>query len=162
MHILHVTRDSDVGRGQGLGVLDVESDTDLIGCPDCGVVAVGYGRRVQVLSRRPVLRHAGAGAVAQADLALPRTLVSSRNLGRGARRHAAAGQAHQPGGGVGPQHIWRPSRISSADKSVTVMVDLTRGPNRRLSARLLDAVQGRSGTVRRLAQGGRGRGPLVS
>ena len=71
MHILHVTRDSDVGRGQGLGVLDVESDTDLIGCPDCGVVAVGYGRRVQVLSRRPVLRHAGAGAVAQADLALP-------------------------------------------------------------------------------------------
>ena len=53
MHILHVTRDSDVGRGQGLGVLDVESDTDLIGCPDCGVVAVGYGRRVQVLRDAP-------------------------------------------------------------------------------------------------------------
>ncbi|MGH3949976.1 MAG: ISL3 family transposase [Pseudonocardiaceae bacterium] len=45
------------------------------------------------------------------------------------------------------EHIWRPSRISSADKAVTVMVDLTRGPDRRLCARLLDAVQGRSGTV---------------
>ncbi|MGP3924563.1 ISL3 family transposase [Streptomyces sp. 8N616] len=44
------------------------------------------------------------------------------------------------------EHIWRPSRISSADKAVTVMVDLTRGPDRRLCARLLDAVQGRSGT----------------
>lgn len=44
------------------------------------------------------------------------------------------------------QRTWRPSRISSADKAVTVMVDLTRGPDRRLCARLLDAVQGRSGT----------------
>ena len=44
------------------------------------------------------------------------------------------------------EHIWRPSRISSADRAVTVMVDLTRGPDRRLCARLLDAVQGRSGT----------------
>jgi transposase len=45
------------------------------------------------------------------------------------------------------EHIWRPSRISSADKAVTVMVDLTRGPDRRLCARLLDTVQNRSATV---------------
>ena len=44
------------------------------------------------------------------------------------------------------EHIWRPSRISSVDKALTVMVDLTRGPDRGLYARLLDAVQSRSGT----------------
>ena len=43
MHVLHVTRDPDVGGEQGLVVLDVESDADLTGCPDCGVVAVGHG-----------------------------------------------------------------------------------------------------------------------
>jgi hypothetical protein len=45
------------------------------------------------------------------------------------------------------EHIWRPSRISSADKAVTVMVDLTRGPDRRLCARLLDAVQRTASTT---------------
>jgi hypothetical protein len=30
------------------------------------------------------------------------------------------------------EHIWRPSKISSADKAVTVTVDLTRGSDRRL------------------------------
>jgi len=45
------------------------------------------------------------------------------------------------------EHIWRPSRISSVDKAVTVMVDLTRDADGCLHARLLDAVQGRSGRV---------------
>jgi len=45
------------------------------------------------------------------------------------------------------EHIWRPSKISSTDKAVTVMVDLTRDENGCLHARLLDAVQGRSGRV---------------
>lgn len=44
------------------------------------------------------------------------------------------------------EHIWRPGRISSPDKAVTVMADLSRGPDLRLCARLLDAVQDRSGT----------------
>ena len=64
MHVLHVTRDPDVGGEQGLVVPDVESDADLTGCPDCGVVAVGHGRHVQACTT-PVLRHAGASAVAQ-------------------------------------------------------------------------------------------------
>jgi len=34
-------------------VIDVESDATLTGCPDCGVVAVGHGRRVQVLHDTP-------------------------------------------------------------------------------------------------------------
>jgi len=41
---------------------------------------------------------------------------------------------------------YRRSR-SSADKAVTVMIHLTRGPDRRRCARLLDVLQGRSGTV---------------
>lgn len=42
---------------------------------------------------------------------------------------------------------WRPSKISSTDKAVTVMVDLTRDEHGCVRARLLDAVQGRSGRV---------------
>ncbi|MFD4861275.1 hypothetical protein [Streptomyces atratus] len=34
-------------------VLDVGSDTDLTGCPDCGVVAVGHGRHVQARHDAP-------------------------------------------------------------------------------------------------------------
>ncbi|WP_246633001.1 hypothetical protein [Pseudonocardia nigra] len=45
------------------------------------------------------------------------------------------------------RHVQVLHAISSADKAVTVMVDLTRGPDRCLCARLLDAVQGRSGAV---------------
>ena len=43
------------------------------------------------------------------------------------------------------KHIWRPSKLAAADKAVTVMVDLTRDEDGCLHARLLDAVQGRSG-----------------
>ena len=45
------------------------------------------------------------------------------------------------------EHIWRPSRVFSTDKAVTVMVDLTRDADGCLHARLLDAVHGRSGRV---------------
>jgi transposase len=44
------------------------------------------------------------------------------------------------------EHIWRPS-MRSTTKAVTVMVDLTRDEHGCLHARLLDAVEGRSGTV---------------
>ncbi|MFF0065792.1 hypothetical protein ACFYRC_30460 [Streptomyces sp. NPDC005279] len=50
MHVLDVTRDPDVGGGQGLVVLDAESDADLTGCPDCGVVAAGH---IQLLHDAP-------------------------------------------------------------------------------------------------------------
>lgn len=53
MHVLDVARDPNVGGGQGLVVLDVESDADLTGCPDRGVVAVGHGRHVQALHDAP-------------------------------------------------------------------------------------------------------------
>jgi transposase len=45
------------------------------------------------------------------------------------------------------EHIWPPAKITSTDKAVTVMVDLTRDEHGCLQARPLDAVQGRSGKV---------------
>ena len=44
------------------------------------------------------------------------------------------------------EHIWRPG-LRSTTKAVTVMVDLTRDQHGHLHARLLDAVEGRSGTA---------------
>jgi transposase len=53
LHVLEVTT-----RDDGVLVLDVESDQTLTGCPDCGVVAVGHGRRVQVLHDAPCFARA--------------------------------------------------------------------------------------------------------
>ena len=39
MHVL------DVQRGHRTFVITVETDADLTGCPVCGVVAIGHGRR---------------------------------------------------------------------------------------------------------------------
>jgi transposase len=44
------------------------------------------------------------------------------------------------------EHIWRPS-MRGTSRAVTIMVDLTRDAHGCLHARLLDAVEGRSGTV---------------
>jgi len=44
------------------------------------------------------------------------------------------------------EHVWRPGRFG-AGREVTVMVDLTRGVDGVLRARLLDMAAGRSGTV---------------
>lgn len=179
-------------------MLDVESDADLTGCPDCGVVAIGHGRRVQVLHDAPCIGrpvrvrwrkriwrcpemscprstwtedHPYAPARAKLTtratawavdaLRHDDTTVSAiaRHLGVAwdtcwsAIKTAAQTRIADPArlGNVKTigvdEHIWRPSRISSLDKAVTVMVDLTRDPDGCLRARLLDAVQGRSGKV---------------
>lgn len=39
MHVL------DVQRGRGRLTVTVETEADVIGCPGCGVLAVGHGRR---------------------------------------------------------------------------------------------------------------------
>ena len=48
LHVLEVSVDDD-----GHVVVAVESEQTLTGCPDCGVVAVGHGRRVQILHDAP-------------------------------------------------------------------------------------------------------------
>ena len=48
MHVLDVATGED-----GSVLLEVESDDVLTGCPDCGVVAIGHGRRVQLLHDAP-------------------------------------------------------------------------------------------------------------
>jgi transposase len=149
LHVLEVTT-----RDDGVLVLDVESDQTLTGCPDCGVVAVGHGRSVQVLHDAPCF--ARAVRVRHDD-----TTVSAiaRHLGVAWDTCWSAIKPHAetlikvPGRVRGvktigvDEHIWRPSRVSSTDKAVTVMVDLTRDADGCLHARRLDAVQGRSGRV---------------
>ena len=193
MHVLDVAN-----RDDGVLVLDVESDQTLTGCPDCGVVAVGHGRRVQVLHDAPCFGRptrvrwlkriwrcpepACARRTWTEDHAFagPRAKLTSRAIGwavDGLRhddttvsaiaRHLgvawdtcwsaikpyAEALIKVPGRVLGVQtlgvdeHIWRPSKISSTDKAVTVMVDLTHDEDGCLHARLLDAVQGRSGRV---------------
>jgi transposase len=179
-------------------VLEVESDQTLTGCPACGVVAVGHGRRVQTLHDAPCfgtpvrvrwskriwrcpeascpvrtwtedhLYAAARGKLMSRAiewavdlLGHDDTTVSAiaRRLGVDWRTCWAAVKARaeelikigERAAGVRTigvdEHIWRPSKISSTDKAVTVMVDLTREENGCLHARLLDAVQGRSGRV---------------
>jgi transposase len=193
MHLLDVHTDAD-----GLVRVDVETDQTLTGCPDCGVVAVGHGRRVQVLHDAPCFgrpvrirwakriwrcpeetcprrtwteRHpyaaprakltARATSWAVDALRHDDTTVSAiaRHLGVAwdtcwnAISAAAKELIKRPERLQGiktigvDEHIWRPSKVSSTDKAVTVMVDLTRDEHGCLRARLLDAVQGRSGRV---------------
>ena len=66
-------------------VMTVETDARRGGCPGCGVVAVGHGRRRVARGRRAVLRGTGAGRVAQADLAVPRAGLPGRR--RSPRQH---------------------------------------------------------------------------
>lgn len=191
MHLLDVRTDGD-----GLVRVDVETDQTLTGCPDCGVVAIGHGRRVQVLHDAPCFgrpvrvrwlkriwrcgeercprgtwteQHPFAGvrakltsrAVSWAVDALRHddTTVSAlaRRLGVAwgtcmeAIKTATGALLERPGRLAGiktigvDEHIWRPSKLAAAEKAVTVMVDLTRDEDGCLHARLLDAVQGRSG-----------------
>jgi transposase len=194
IHVLAVT-----SRDDEPVVLDVESDQGVAGCPDCGVVAIGHGRRVQVLHDAPCFgrpvrvrwfkriwrcpetscsrrtwteRHEFAGPRATLTTRAVRWAVDAlrhddTTVSALARRlgvawdtcwnaiHAAAKDLlknpHRLSGiktiGV-DEHIWRPSKISAADKAVTIMVDLTRDERGCLHARLLDAVQGRRGPVR--------------
>ncbi len=179
-------------------VLDVESDQTLTGCPDCGVVAVGHGRRVQVLHDAPCFARPvrvrwhkriwrcpepACGRRTWTEdhpFVKPRARLTTRAVdwAVNALRHddttvsaiaghlgvawdtcwhaikdAAQTLIKRPERVRGvkaigvDEHIWRPSRISSTDKAVTVIVDLTRDENGCMHARLLDAVQGRSGKV---------------
>src|SRR5215208_6632419 len=193
MHVLDVATGED-----GSVLLEVESDDVLTGCPDCGVVAIGHGRRVQLLHDAPCFGRpvrvrwrkriwrcpepacarrtwtevqpyatprakltARATSWAVDALRHDDTTVSAiaRHLGVAwdtcwsAIKADAQTRIAEPDRLKGiktigvDEHIWRPSKITSTDKAVTVMVDLTRDEHGCLQARLLDAVQGRSGKV---------------
>jgi transposase len=193
MHVLGVRSGED-----GMVVLEVESDQTMTGCPECGVVAVGHGRRVQVLHdapcfgrpvrvrwrkriwRCPEPRCARSTWTEDHPFGPPRAKLTSRatSWAVDALRHddttvsaiarhlgvawdtcwaavqaAAQQRIKRPERLKGittigvDEHIWRPSKLSSTDKAVTVMVDLSRDEQGCLHARLLDAVQGRSGKV---------------
>jgi transposase len=172
MHVLDVATGED-----GSVLLEVESDDVLTGCPDCGVVAIGHGRRVQLLHdarcfgrpvrvrwrkriwRCPEPTCARRTWTEDQPYATPRakltvratswavdalrhddTTVSAiaRHLGVAwdtcwsAIKADAQTRIAEPDRLKGiktigvDEHIWRPSKITSTDKAVTVMVDLTR------------------------------------
>ena len=56
-------------------VVTVESDQLEAGCPMCGVLAVGHGRRVHVVHDAPCFDQVTLVRWRKADLALPRTFV---------------------------------------------------------------------------------------
>ncbi len=158
LHVLDVT----AGDGGRL-VIDVESDATLTGCPDCGVVAVGHGRRVQVLHDTPSFGRPVRVRWAKRIWRCPEAACPAADLDRGPRlRRSVCWNAIQSAArtfvarpervrgvrtiGV-DEHIWRPSRNASKDKAVTVLVDLSRDEDGYMRARLLDAVPGRSGRV---------------
>lgn len=86
--------------------------------------------------------------MAQADLAVSRTGVCSSAIKADAQTRIAEPDRLKAIKTIGVDaHIWRPSKITSTEKAVTVIVDLTRDEHGCLQARLLDAVQGRSGKV---------------
>ena len=195
MHVLEVA-DEPVGGSRRL-VLTVESDADLVGCPACGVLAVGHGRRehraadapcfgvsTTVIWRKRVWRcpdpDCPIGTFSEVhDLIAARSALTSRAVTwatdalahddttvSALARHLgvdwhtlwnavqveATTRTARPERLTGvrtlgvDEHIWRPSRRGT-DRAVTAMVDLTRDQHGRLRARLLDVVQGRSGTV---------------
>jgi transposase len=196
MHVLEVAEEP-LGAGHRRLVLTVETDADAAGCPACGVLAVGHGRRehraadapcfgvsTSVIWRKRIWRCPDpvcpmrtfsevhelippraaltARAVAWATDALSHddTTVSALARHLGVDWHtlwnaveieatARTGRPERRAGvhtlGV-DEHIWRPSK-RGADRAVTAMVDLTRDEHGNLHARLLDVVEGRSGTV---------------
>jgi transposase len=50
MHVMDVTHQDETRL-----VVTVESDADIGGCPECGVVAVGHGRRIHEVADAPCL-----------------------------------------------------------------------------------------------------------
>ena len=184
-------------RGDGVLVLDVETDQTLAGCRSCGVVATGHGRRVHLLHDtpcfgRPVLVRwlkriwrceeptCEVSTWSESHgFAKPRSKLTTRAVGwavDGLRhddttvsalaRHLgvdwhtawnaikveATKRVKRPERVKGvtalgvDEHIWRPG-MRGKNRAVTVMVDLTRDDQGCLHARLLDAVEGRTGTV---------------
>lgn len=59
-------------RGRDALTVTVESPPGPIGCPGCGVLAIGHGRAPVPLVDAPARGSTGPAALAQAPLALPR------------------------------------------------------------------------------------------
>ncbi|VXB97360.1 hypothetical protein ARTHRO8AJ_40172 [Arthrobacter sp. 8AJ] len=87
IHVCSVT-----AAGTGL-VLRVETAQTVSGSPDCGIVAIGHGRRPSG-SMTPVFRPSGATAPGQASLAVPGPGSPKNRVHRRARVGLAPGRTH--------------------------------------------------------------------
>ena len=97
MHVLAVRARATAGW-----CWTVESDADVGGCPSCGVVAVGHGRRRRVVADAPCFGVPVRLALVGAGLAVPRTGLPDRHVHRAARPGRAAGEADDAGRSGGP------------------------------------------------------------
>ena len=79
-------------------VLTVESDQLEHGCPGCGVLAVGHGRRCRVLHDAPSLGRVTVLRWLKQSLALPRAELCHDDIHRTASDRAASGGADGSGG----------------------------------------------------------------
>ncbi len=158
MHVLEVVHE------RTRTIVTVETDQVLTGCPACGVVAVGHGRRSHRLAdalaapRAKLTRRAVTWATDALVWDDTTVAALARHLGvdwhtcwDAIETEATKGLADPDRlAGVGTlgvdEYIWKPSR-HGADRAVTSMVDLTRDQYGRTRARLLDVVPGRAGTA---------------
>jgi phage terminase large subunit-like protein len=61
-------------------VVTVETDADVGGCPFCGVVAVGHGRRVHVAANAPCFRGVTVVRWREAPVAVRRARLPGGDL----------------------------------------------------------------------------------
>jgi len=95
MHVLDVVREPE------RLVLTVESEADVGGCPTCGVVAVGHGRREHRVHDAPCFTVPTVVGVAQTDLALRRAGMPAADVLRDPPDGRTEGEADRPGGVLG-------------------------------------------------------------
>jgi transposase len=88
-------------RHRGRLVLSVESGQREAGCPSCGVLSVGHGRRIHVLHDAPCLGRVALVRWRKRVGRCREPLCPTDTFFRAARPRAASGGADRPGGAVG-------------------------------------------------------------
>ena len=96
MHVLDVRVDE-----QQRLVVTIESDQIEHGCPRCGVIAVGHGRRCRVLHDAPCWGRVTVVRWLRQNLAVPGAGLCHDDLHRTAFDRAASGGADDTSGPVG-------------------------------------------------------------
>jgi transposase len=152
---IHLFAVENTGREQ---VITVETDQIFAGCPVCGVVAIGHGRRVVRLNDtpargRPVRLDWATDALSRYD-----TLVSALAYQLGVSWHtlwkpvkAEAERRTTIDGRLSgvdalgfDEHVWTHTGFTGSGM-VASLIDHTRNANGVVHVRLLDLVEGRSG-----------------
>ena len=144
-HLMSVARTPDIV------VLDVESCNQLAGCPGCGVICSRPRARLGARVIRWAIRQLRFEGATIAGLA--RQLATTWNIVWSHIKPCLQAASDDPARFAGvrvlgvDEHVWHhQDRRRRGPRELTGIVDLTRGEDHP-TARLLDLVPGRSGTV---------------